>query len=56
MDFNAIFNMFKQPSTWAGVGILLQAFGVHVVPDQVVQMGTMAAGLGAMLINEVGAK
>jgi hypothetical protein len=56
MDFNAILTMFKQPSTWAGMGILLQAFGVHVVPDQFVQIGTMAAGLGAMLINEAGAK
>ena len=56
MDFTALINMFRQPSTWAGCAVLLQAFGVHVVPDNIVQIGTAIAGTAAVIFNETGAK
>ena len=46
---------FKEPSTWAGVGILLGLFGVNLAPAEAqvfVQVGTGFAGLLAMFIGE----
>jgi len=47
-------NMFKQPSTWAGVAVLLSFFGIHVAPEAVVNAGVGVAGTLAVLVNEVG--
>lgn len=47
-------NMFKQPSTWAGIAVLLSFFGIHVAPEAVVNAGVGVAGTLAVLVNEVG--
>jgi len=46
-----------QPSTWAGIGILLSLFGVDLAPDQAqvfVQGGVGLAGILAIFMNEKG--
>ena len=30
----AIFSRLKEPSTWAGLGVILGVFGVKVAPEQ----------------------
>lgn len=45
----------KEPSSWAGLGVLAGAFGLNVAPDAwhtIVQFGTAAAGLAALLLKE----
>lgn len=48
-------NRFSQPSTWAGIGILLGLFGVEMAPAEAqtfVQGGVGFAGLLAVFLNE----
>ena len=47
-------SLLKQPSTWAGVAMLLGFFGVHIAPDAVVQAGVGVAGSLAVLLPEQG--
>lgn len=50
-----LFNKLRQPSSMAGVSVLLGIFGVQVAPDTmttVVNAVAGAAALGAMLIDE----
>lgn len=48
---------FSQPSTWAGLGILLGLFGVNMAPAEAtsfVNGGVGLAGLLAIFLNEKG--
>jgi len=50
-----LFNTLKQPSSWAGMAVLLSAFGVSITGEQwqaLVQLGIAIAGAGAIFINE----
>jgi hypothetical protein len=42
----------QEPSTWAGFAVLLSMFGVHVMPDVIVNAGVAVSGLAAMLLSE----
>lgn len=45
----------REASTWAGLGALLMAFGVHFTPEQgtaIVQVGIAVAGALAVFIPE----
>lgn len=49
----------SQPSTWAGIAILLSVFGVPMTEDvaqSIVQSGVALSGLAAIFLNEKGAK
>jgi hypothetical protein len=46
-------NKFKQPSSWAGLGLLWSFFGPRNVPfDLVVQAGVAICALLAILLQE----
>lgn len=50
---------FSEPSTWAGIGILLGLFGVNLAPEQAqvfVQGGVGFAGMLAVFMGEKGSK
>jgi len=52
---NAVIERFKQPSTYAGVGVLLMAFGVPVSEglwSAIVQTGVAVASLAAIILQE----
>lgn len=54
---NALANRLKEPSSWAGVGVLVGALGLQVAPDtwhSIVQIGTGIAGLLAVILKETG--
>lgn len=46
MKFLSILNRFREPSTWAGVSILLTLFGVP--PGLPEALGQIVAGAGAV--------
>lgn len=50
-----LLNRAKEPSTWAGLSVLLGLFGVQVAPEilqGVIQIGAGAAAVGAVLLPE----
>lgn len=52
---STIINRFKEPSTWAGLGVLLGMFGVHIAPElwqPAIQGITGIAGAAAVLMGE----
>lgn len=52
-----LLDRMKEPSTYAGLGALAAAFGVHLddsVWQGMVQVATAAAGLAAVLTPEAG--
>lgn len=52
-------NKLQQPSTWAGLGILLQLFGVNIAPEEmghIINVATGVAGVAAIFLNEKGVK
>lgn len=52
-------NKMREPSTWAGIGILLGLFGVNLAPEQAqvfVQGGVGFAGLLAVFMGERGGR
>jgi hypothetical protein len=51
------FTTMRQPSSWAGVAVLLAAFGVPLSGEQwqaVVNLGIAAAGAAAIFLPEKG--
>lgn len=47
------FNRFKEPSTWAGLGVLASIVGVPATTYQLIQqIGLGVAGLLAVLLSE----
>lgn len=55
MKFLNILNRFREPSTWAGVSILLTLFGVPPgVPEALGQIIAGAGAVAAVLIAEKG--
>lgn len=51
----AILARLREPSTYAGLGVLLGLFGVNLVPEamqSIVSLGTGAAGLAAVVLAE----
>lgn len=52
---NGLIDRLREPSSWAGVGILLALFGVKVAPetmDTVIQAGAGLAALAAVALKE----
>lgn len=49
-------SLFKQPSSWAGIAVLLSLFGVNVAPDALVTVGVAVAGSLAVFMPEQGGK
>lgn len=48
-----IIQRFREPSTWAGVSVLLALFGVNVEQAQAVaQVGAALAGAAAVFMRE----
>lgn len=48
-------NKMREPSTWAGVGVLLGLFGINFAPAEAqifVQGGTGLAGMLAIFLGE----
>lgn len=59
MDRYDYMNKLREPSTWAGIGILLGLFGVNLAPAEAqvfVQGGTGFAGMLAMFLGEKGGR
>lgn len=55
MKFLNILNRFREPSTWAGVSILLTLFGVPPgVPEALGQIIAGAGAIAAVVIAEKG--
>lgn len=55
MKFLNILNRFREPSTWAGVSILLTLFGVPPgVPEALGQIIAGAGAIAAVVIAERG--
>lgn len=55
MKFINILHRFREPSTWAGVSVLLTLFGVPPgVPEALGQIVAGAAAISAVLIAERG--
>lgn len=55
MKFLNILNRFREPSTWAGVSILLTLFGVPPgVPEALGQIIAGAGAVAAVLMAEKG--
>jgi len=55
MDRRDYVARLKEPSTWAGIGVLLSLFGVNFAPEQAqvfVQGGVGFAGLLAIFLGE----
>lgn len=53
-----LLDKFREPSSWAGVAILLSAFGVSISGEQwtaIVNLGIAVAGAGAIFLPEKGA-
>ena len=47
----AIFNRLKEPSTWAGIGVILGVFGVKVAPEQLTAViGVVTAVCAALAV------
>ena len=54
---NAILLRLREPSTYAGLSVLLGMFGISIAPEAfqaVVQIATGAAALAAILLREKG--
>jgi hypothetical protein len=54
---NAILSRLKEPSTYAGLSVLLGLAGVHLAPEQasaIISAATAAAGLASVFIPERG--
>lgn len=51
---NKTINRFKEPSTWAGLGILAALFGANVAPEQINQVGGGVMALLAIFLPESG--
>lgn len=47
-----IVKRFKEPSTWAGLGVLAALFGGQVSPDQISQIGGGVMALLAIFVPE----
>lgn len=45
-----VFARLKEPSTWKGAALLAGAFGLHVQPDAIAQIGT-AVGAAISVIE-----
>ncbi len=55
MKFLNLLTRFREPSTWAGVSVLLTLFGVPPgVPDALGQLVAGAAALAAVVVREKG--
>ena len=50
-------NRLKQPSTWAGLGLILQAIGALIASKgtDAQAWAALAGGVGAVVLNEKGA-
>ena len=47
----ALLNRLKEPSTWAGLGVLLGLFGVKVLPEQLTAIiGVVTAICAALAV------
>lgn len=54
---NPLLARLREPSSWAGVSVLLALFGVRLAPetlDLVVQAGAAVAALAAVVVKETG--
>lgn len=54
----ALVDRLKEPSTWAGLGVVLGLFGIHLAPEKltaVVGVATAVAALVAIFLPERGA-
>lgn len=40
-----LLDRFKEPSSWAGIGVLLGLFGVHIAPEGMTAIVTAITGL-----------
>lgn len=52
-----ILDRLKEPSTWAGLSVLLGLFGVHFAPEvmtTIIQVLTGVAALAAIFMKEKG--
>ena len=45
----ALLNRLKEPSTWAGLGVLLSLFGVKVLPEQLTAIVGVVTAICAAL-------
>lgn len=53
----AILTRLREPSSWAGVSVLLALFGVRLAPetlDVIIQAGAAVAALAAVVVKETG--
>lgn len=53
--FLSLLERFKEPSSWAGIGVLLSLFGVNIAPEGmtiVVTLATAICGALAFFLNE----
>lgn len=53
----AILTRLREPSSWAGVSVILALFGVRLAPetlDLVIQAGAAVAALAAVVMKETG--
>jgi hypothetical protein len=53
----SLLERFKEPSSWAGIGVLLSLFGVNIAPEgmtQIVAVITAICGVLAFFLNEHG--
>jgi len=56
MQFLNILSRFREPSTWAGVSVLLTLFGVPPgLPEAIGQVLAGAAAVAAVVVKEKGA-
>lgn len=56
MDRHEYAARLKEPSTWAGIAIILALFGVDLAPEQSQVIVQSGAGIGALLAIILGEK
>jgi hypothetical protein len=57
VNWKSVANRLKEPSTWAGLGVLAGVLGLPVTPAEwqaIVQVITAAAGAAAVFMGERG--